>query len=312
MTRYIAHRLVTTIPVMGVVAVIVFAMIRLTGDPAAILAGDTASSDQIDALRRSLGLDKPLYFQFVVWIGQLVHGDLGVSLASQVPVTKLIGERLGPTLALTVGTIVVSVVIAVLLGVVAARKHGSWVDRGVMAFSVFGFSVPAFITGYILIELLAVWLKILPVQGYKPPSDGILPFLSHLILPVVTLSASYVALIARISRTSILEVIQEDFIRTARSKGLNERSVVMHHALRNAAVPIITVVGTGVAVLIGGVVVTESVFNIPGLGRLVVESVLARDYPVIQGLILLFSAFYIVINLVIDVLYTVIDPRIRY
>lgn len=312
MTRYIAHRLVTTIPVMGVVAIIVFAMIRLTGDPAAILAGDTASSDQIDALRRSLGLDKPLYVQFVVWVGQLVRGDLGVSLASQVPVTKLIAERLGPTLALTAGTIVVSVAIAVLLGVVAARKQGSLLDRGVMAFSVLGFSVPAFITGYILIEFFAIWLRILPVQGYKPLSDGIVPFLSHLILPVVTLSASYVALIARISRTSILEVIREDFIRTARSKGLNEQGVVMHHALRNAAVPIVTVIGTGVAVLIGGVVVTESVFNIPGLGRLVVESVLARDYPVIQGLILLFSVFYIAINLVIDVLYTVIDPRIRY
>ena len=312
MTRYIAHRLVTTIPVMGIVALIVFAMIRLTGDPAAILAGDTASSDQIDALRRSMGLDKPLYVQLALWIGQLVRGDLGVSLVSQVPVTKIIAERLGPTLALTVGTIIVSVVIAVFMGVVAARKHGSLLDRGVMAFSVFGFSVPAFITGYILIELFAIWLGVLPVQGYKPLSDGIGPFLSHLVLPVITLSASYIALIARISRTSVLEVIQEDFIRTARSKGLDERGVLMHHALRNAAVPIVTVIGTGVAVLIGGVVVTESVFNIPGLGRLVVESVLARNYPVIQGLVLFFSFFYIIINLAIDVLYTVIDPRIRY
>lgn len=312
MTRYFVHRLGATIPVIGIVAVIVFAMIRLTGDPAAILAGDTATSDQIDALRRSLGLDKPLYVQFALWIGQLVHGDLGVSLVSQVPVTKLIMERLGPTLALTVGTIVVSVAVAVLLGVVAARKHGSLVDRCVMAFSVLGFSVPAFITGYVLIELFAIWLRVLPVQGYTPLRDGVIPFLSHLILPVITLSASYIALIARISRTSILEVIREDFIRTARSKGLSERGVLLHHALRNAGVPIVTVIGTGIAVLVGGVVVTESVFNIPGLGRLVVEAVLARDYPVIQGLILFFSLFYVVINLAVDVLYTVIDPRIRY
>ena len=298
---------------MGMVALIVFAILRLTpGDPAAILAGDMASPQQLAQIRIDMGLDQPIHLQFISWLGQLVRGDLGISLISQVPVTALIADRVGPSLALAIGTMVLSVLVAVPLGVLAAARHGSLLDRGVMAFSVFGFSVPVFLKGYLLIMLFSLYLGWLPVQGYKPIDQGVWSFAERLILPVIALSASYIALIARISRTSILEVIGEDYIRTARAKGLKESAVLMQHALRNAAVPIVTIIGVGVAGLISGVVVTESVFNLPGLGRLVVESVLARDYPVIQGLILLFSFIYILINLTVDILYTVFDPRIRY
>lgn len=298
---------------MGVVALVVFAIIRLTpGDPAVILGGDMATPQQLAQIRISMGLDKPIYVQFIVWLTHLAKGDLGTSLISQVPVMSLIGDRVGPTFALAVGTIIVSVLIAVPLGVLAAYWHGTNTDRGVMAFSVFGFSVPGFLKGYLLIMIFAIGLGWLPVQGYKPISDGLWAFAQRLVLPVITLSLSYIALIARIARTSILDVIGEDYIRTARAKGLKEGAVLLHHALRNAAVPIATIVGVGVAALISGVVVTESVFNLPGLGRLLVESVLSRDFPVIQGLIIFFSFVYIAVNLLIDILYTVFDPRIRY
>ena len=313
MTGYIARRLLATIPVMGMVALIVFALLRLTpGDPATILAGDMATPEQLADIRRHMGLDEPIPLQFMLWLMQLLRGDLGVSLISHVPVATLIGERIDPSLALATGTIVLSVLVAVPLGVLAASRHGSLLDRGVMAFSVFGFSVPVFLKGYLLILLFSLQLGWLPVQGYKPMAEGFWPFAERLVLPVIALSASYIALIARIARTSILEVMGEDFIRTARAKGLREIAVLMQHSLRNAAAPIVTIIGVGVAALISGVVVTESVFNLPGLGRLVVEAVLARDYPVIQGLILLFSFIYVLINLVVDVLYTVFDPRIRY
>lgn len=302
-----------TIPVMGMVALIVFAILRLTpGDPAVILAGDMATPQQLAQIRINMGLDQPLHLQFLSWLAQLARGDLGVSLISQVSVTSLIADRVGPSLALAISTIMLSVLVAVPLGVLAAARHGSLLDRGVMAFSVFGFSVPVFLKGYLLILLFSLQLGWLPVQGYKSMDQGLWAFAERLILPVIALSLSYIALIARISRTSILEVIGEDYIRTARAKGLKESAVLMQHALRNAAVPIVTIIGVGVASLISGVVVTESVFNLPGLGRLVVEAVLARDYPVVQGLILLLSFIYILINLTVDILYTVFDPRIRY
>ncbi|MCC6192930.1 MAG: ABC transporter permease [Burkholderiales bacterium] len=313
MTTYIAKRLLATLPVMGMVALIVFAILRFTpGDPAAILAGDMATPQQLADIRQSMGLNEPLYVQFLVWVAHLVKGDLGTSLISQMPVTSLIGDRIGPSLALAIGAIVLSVVIAVPLGTLAAYMHGSNTDRGVMAFSVFGFSVPVFLKGYVLILIFSIGLGWLPVQGYRPLDDGIWTWAQRLVLPVIALSLSYIALIARITRTSILEVIGEDYIRTARAKGLKESAVLLRHSLRNAAVPIATIIGVGVAALISGVVVTESVFNLPGLGRLMVESVLARDYPVIQGLILFFSFVYIIVNLLIDILYTVFDPRISY
>ncbi|PJX20972.1 peptide ABC transporter [Advenella sp. S44] len=313
MLTYIARRLVATLPVIFMVAIVIFAILRLTpGDPAAIIAGDDATAAQLAQIRQAMGLDQPIYTQFIVWVGRLLQGDLGVSLLSGTPVLDMIAGRMGPTLALAISTIVLTVVIAIPLGVIAAWRQGKILDRLIMSLSVLGFSIPTFVVGYLLIYFFAIQLDWLPVQGYKPLSAGLLPFAQRLILPTLALSAIYVALIARITRSSIIEVMGDDYIRTARAKGLKEKSVLMRHALRNAAVPIVTVIGIGIASLISGVVVTESVFNLPGLGRLVVEAVLARDYPVIQGLILLFSFVYILINLVVDLLYTVFDPRIRY
>lgn len=313
MLAFITRRLLATIPVMGMVALVVFAILRLTpGDPAAIIAGDSATSEQLEQIRRHMGLDKPIHVQFFVWLMQLLRGDLGTSLISGVPVIGMVGDRIGPSLSLAICTIVFTVLVAIPLGVIAAWRQGKLLDRAVMAFSVLGFSVPVFVTGYLLILAFSIGLGWFPVQGYRPLAEGFVPFIERLVLPTLALSTIYIALIARITRTSIIEVMGEDYIRTARAKGLKESAVLMKHALRNAAVPIVTIIGVGIALLISGVVVTESVFNLPGLGRLVVEAVLARDYPVIQGLILLFSFIYIAINLVVDVLYTVFDPRIRY
>lgn len=313
MTAYVLKRLMAIVPTCCAVAVIVFAILRLTpGDPAAMIAGDMATPDQLAQIRAALGIDQPLYLQFILWAERLLHGDLGTSLISQVPVTRLIADRSGPTMALASSTIVLSVIVAVPLGVAAAHFRDSWLDRSLMGFSVLGFSVPVFLKGYLLVLVFAVGLHWLPVQGYASPADGVVGFATRLVLPTVALSLSYIALIARITRSSVLEVIREDYVRTARAKGLGERMVLFRHALRNAAVPVLTVIGIGIATLIGGVVVTESVFNLPGLGRLVVESVLARDYPVVQGLILVFALVCILINLAIDLFYCVFDPRVSY
>jgi peptide/nickel transport system permease protein len=310
MLGYIARRLLATVPVL---AVFVFLLLRLTaGDPAAVIAGDNATSQQVAEIRARLGLDQPLAKQFAIWIGNVLRGDLGESFFFKKRVTELIGERLEPTLALATCTLILTILIAVPLGVLAGYWRGTWIDRGVMALSVFGFSVPVFVIGYALIYLFAIELAWLPVQGYQRLRDGFPGFIQRLILPSVTLAVIYVALIARITRASVLEVLGADHVRTARAKGLGEPPVLLRHVLRNAAVPIVTVIGLGVALLIGGVVVTESVYSIPGLGRLTVDAVLARDYPTIQAVVLLFSVVYVLINLVIDLLYTVLDPRIRY
>ncbi|MFC3395385.1 ABC transporter permease [Brenneria rubrifaciens] len=313
MPRFILQRLAATLPVLCIVAVIVFMLLRLTsGDPALILAGDSATPEQLENIRAAMGLDKPMLQQFLIWAGGLLRGDLGVSLISGTPVSLMIADRFGPSLALCLSTIILAIVVAIPLGILAAWRQGRPLDRLIMAGSVIGFSVPVFIFGYTLILIFSRWLGWLPVQGYRPLAEGLWPFLERLILPTLALSTAYIALIARIVRTSVIEVMGEDFIRTARAKGLKESGVLIRHALRNAAVPIVTIIGVSIAMLIGGVVVTESVFNIPGLGRLVLESVQARDYPIIQALILIFSALYIAINLVIDLLYALIDPRIRY
>ncbi|MBM4439513.1 MAG: ABC transporter permease [Candidatus Rokubacteria bacterium] len=313
MLGYIARRLLATIPVMGVVAVVVFLMLRLTtGDPAAIIAGDSATAEDVAAIRKNLGLDEPIAKQFLIWITRVVQGNFGESFFFKKQVAELIVERIEPTLSLAVSTLVLAVSTAVPLGVLAAWRRGTWIDRGVMGFSVLGFSVPVFVIGYLLIYLFAVQLGWLPVQGYQRLSEGFGGFLERIILPSLTLAVIYVALIARITRASMLEVLEADHVRTARAKGLAEVTVLMRHALRNAAVPIVTVIGLGVALLIGGVVVTESVYAIPGLGRLTVDAVLARDYPTVQAVILLFSAVYVLINLVVDLTYTFLDPRIRY
>lgn len=313
MFAYIVRRLLATIPVMIVVALFVFALLHLSpGDPAAIIAGDTASAADIVRIRASLGLDQPIYIQFGEWVWRLLHGNLGISIFTNLPVTTLIAQRVEPTVALTISTLVVSVVTAIPIGVIAAWKAGSWIDRVVMVFAVLGFSVPVFVLAYILIYVFAIALPVLPVQGYVSIRHGFAPFLAHIVLPSIALGAVFSALIARITRASMLDVLAQDYIRTAQAKGLSNRQVLIGHALKNAAVPIATIIGIGVALLIGGVVVTETVFAIPGIGRLTVDAILNRDYPVIQGIILIFSAAYVLINLLVDLSYTLLDPRIRY
>jgi peptide/nickel transport system permease protein len=313
MLAFLGRRLLSTIPVLLIVAVLVFLMLRLTpGDPAAILAGDAATTEQIAQIRTTLGLDRSVPEQFLIWFGHLLRGDLGQSYYYKTEVTTLIGQRLEPTLSLALITITLAVVVAVPLGVVAAWRFGGWLDRGLMGFSVLGFSVPVFVLAYLLIWLFSLKLGWLPVQGYKRLSEGFGPWLYQLMLPSLTLSVIYIALIARVTRASVLETLGEDYIRTARAKGLPETKVLMRHALANAAVPIVTVIGIGIALLIGGVVVTESVYAIPGLGRLTVDAVLARDFPTIQGVILLFSFIYVLVNLLVDLTYVLFDPRIRY
>ncbi|MEX2520564.1 MAG: ABC transporter permease [Paracoccaceae bacterium] len=313
MFRYIIGRILAAIPVMGFVALFVFLLLRLTpGDPAAIIAGDAATPEQLERIRENLGLNEALHIQFFTWIGNLLQGDFGKSVLSGKPVMEMIMGRLDPTLSLALTTIVLSIVIAVPLGVIAAWKQGTLIDRFVMAISVLGFSVPIFVIGYVMISVFAMDLRWFPVQGFKSITEGVGPFAERIVLPTLTLTLLYIALIARITRTSMLEILGEDYVRTAYAKGLTERRVLMRHALRNCAVPIVTVIGIGFALIISGVVVTESVFNLPGIGRLTVDAVLARDYPVIQAVILLASLVYVVINLIIDIFYVILDPRIRF
>jgi len=312
MTGNIVRRLLSIVPVMAVVAVCVFLLVHFApGDPAAIIAGDNATPENIAEIRSKLGLDQPVWKQFLDWVATLLHGDLGRSIFWGDSVTTLIGQRVEPTLSLAFTTLMVAVALAIGLGVVAAARVGTWVDRLVMAFAVLGFSVPVFVVGYLLIFLFAVNLKWLPVQGYSPIAEGIGPWLRDLVLPSIALGMAYVALIARITRTTMLDVLAEDYMRTARAKGVSAAPMLLKHALKNAAVPIATVVGNGVALLIGGVVITETVFNIPGIGRLVVDAIAKRDYPIIQGVIMVFSGVYVLVNLLVDLSYTLFDPRIR-
>ncbi len=313
MFAYIIRRVIQAIPVMGFVAFFVFSLLYLTpGDPAAVIAGDQATADDIARIRERLGLDRPFLVQFGSWLWAILHGDMGVSIFTNLPVAEMIGQRIEATAALGAFTLVFAVSLAVPLGVLAAWKVGSWIDWLVMVLSVTGFSVPVFVIGYVLIFTFAIELEIFPVQGYVSPSEGFVPFISHLVLPASALGLVYMALIARITRASVLDVLAQDYIRTARAKGLAENKVLLGHALKSAAIPIVTIIGIGVALLIGGVVVTESVFAIPGLGRLTVDAILRRDYPIIQGVVLLFSLVYVILNLLIDICYTMLDPRIRY
>lgn len=307
------RRILATIPVLAVVALIVFTMLHLApGDPAAIIVGDNGTAEDIARVHAQLGLDEPLLFQFWHWLLRLAHGDLGQSIFIHQSVTSLIAQRVGPTLSLASLTLVFTLLIALPLGVFAAWKRDSWLDRTLMAASALGFSVPAFVVGYLLIWLFGLKLQWFPVQGYTPLAEGVAPWLHGLVLPALTLSMVYIALIARVTRAAVSEALTEDFIRTARAKGIAEWRVLSRHALANAAVPIVTVVGIGVALLITGVVVTETVFAIPGLGRLTVDSVLARDFPLIQGVTLFFSFIYVMVNLLVDLSYLLLDPRIRY
>jgi peptide/nickel transport system permease protein len=298
---------------MGVVAVIVFLLLHLApGDPATLIAGDFATAEDIARIGKQLGLDRPLPVQFVAWVGQILQGELGTSIFSQLPVSRLIRQRLEPTLVLSVTTLVIAVLLAVPIGVLAAWRARTWIDRLVMGLAVCGLSIPVFVLGYLLIYLFAIQLGWLPVQGYVSLTQGIWPCLRSILLPSLALGSIYMALIARITRASLLEVLEEDYVRTAHAKGLPTLTVVVGHALRNASIPIVTIIGVGLTLLIGGVVITESVFAIPGIGRLTVDAILRRDYPIIQAVILLSSGAYVLVNLVIDLVYTVLDPRIRY
>jgi peptide/nickel transport system permease protein len=313
MLAYLVRRLIATVPVMGVVALFVFSLLYIApGDPAAVIAGDLATSDDIARIHAKLGLDEPFLLRFGHWLWRVLHGDLGTSIFTNLPVATLIGQRLEPTVALTLTTLVVTVLFAVPLGILAAWKVGRWVDRLVMILAVLGFSLPSFVLAYLLVLGFSIELPLLPVQGYVSIRNGFVPFIAHLILPSTALGLIYGALIARITRASMLEVLSQDYIRTAAAKGLADHQVLLRHALKNAAVPIATVIGIGVGLLISGVIVTETVFAIPGIGRLTVDAILRRDYPVIQGVILLFSAAYVVVNLLVDISYTLLDPRVRY
>ena len=313
MLSYVIRRIIATVPVMAVVALFVFSLLYIApGDPAAVIAGDQATPADVERIRASLGLDRPFLIRFGDWVWHILHGDLGTSIFSNLPVATMIGQRIEPTLSLMVITLVFAVCVAVPIGVIAAWKAGNLIDRAIMAFAVLGFSVPVFVVGYLLAFVFALELDWLPVQGYTPLSEGLWPWFENLILPAVALGCVYIALIARITRAAMLEVLQQDYIRTARAKGIGQTGILFIHALKNAAVPIVTVIGIGIALLIGGAVVTETVFAIPGIGRLTVDAILRRDYPVIQGIVLVFSFVYVLVNLLIDLLYTVLDPRIRY
>ncbi len=313
MFAFVVRRLLATVPVMGTVAFFVFALLYFSpGDPATIIAGEIASEADIARIRTALGLDQPFFTRFGTWLWSILNGDLGTSIFSGIPVTTLIGQRLEATISLSVVTLIFAVAVAIPLGVVSAWKAGGWIDRLVMGFAVFGFSVPVFVLGYLLIYFFAQELDWLPVQGFVSIREGFWPFLRQLILPALALGTIYIALIARMTRAAMLDVLAQDYIRTADAKGLRADKVLLGHALKNAAVPIVTVIGLGVALLIGGVVVTESVFAIPGLGRLTVDAILRRDYPIIQGVILMFSFVYVFVNLLVDLSYTLFDPRIRY
>ena len=313
MSAYILRRLLATVPVLVFVALFVFLLLHLTpGDPAAVIAGDDASPSAIEGIRHKLGLDRSLWEQFAIYVGNLLRGDLGTSIFSNLPVLTLVKQRLEPTLVLAIATLLVAVIVAVPMGVIAAWKARTAIDRVIMGFSVLGFAVPVFLVGYVLIYVFSIELRWLPVQGYRPLSEGVWETARSIVLPAFALGMVYMALIARMTRASMLDVLSEDYIRTARAKGAGTLGLLLHHALRNAAVPIVTVIGLGIALLISGVVITETVFNIPGLGRLTVDAILKRDYPIIQGLIILSAAVKVMINLAIDLSYVFFDPRIRY
>ncbi|WP_420392326.1 ABC transporter permease [Acuticoccus sp.] len=313
MLAYTVRRIVATAPVLLVVTVVIFLLLHLNpNDPAAIIAGDFAQPEHIEQIRERLGLDRPLYVQYFDWIGRVLQGDLGTSIYNDRTVASLILQRVEPTIALTLSTITFAVLVGVPLGVLAAWTAGRTTDRAVMILAVAGFSLPVFVLGYILVYVFAMTLQLLPVQGYTSFREGIIPFLRSLVLPTLSLGMIYVALIARMTRASVIEVLNQDYIRTARAKGLSTPPILLIHALKNAAVPIVTTIGLGIALLISGVVVTETVFAIPGVGRLTVDAIVRKDYPVIQGVLLVFTVVYVFVNLMIDLSYSLFDPRIRY
>lgn len=313
MSVYILRRLLASVPVIFMVGVITFSILHIApGDPAVLMAGEEATPEDVEKMRQALGFDRPVYVQFGVWVGNLLRGDLGTSIFSKHSIASLMAPRLQPTLSLGLIAIVLSGLIGVPMGVLAATYAGRFVDRACMVFAVLGFSVPVFWLGFIFIWVFAVEIRLFPAIGFVPISEGILPFLRSLTLPALANAIPFSALVARMTRSTMIEVLQEDYIRTARAKGLASFVVTMRHALRNASIPIVTVIGLVFAALVSGAVVTETVFAIPGLGRLLVDGVVRRDYPIVQAMLMVTAVAYVFVNLIIDVFYAYLDPRIRY
>ena len=313
MLGYIIRRIITSIMVVLLVAFFTFSLLYLTpGDPAYIIAGKESTPADIATIRTRLGLDRPFHERLWKWSRALAQGDLGESVFSGSKVTDLIEDRLEPSISLTILSTFFSIAIGVPLGVLAAWKANTWIDGAVMFIAVVGLAVPSFVLGLLLLWVLGVQWRFLPVAGYEHISDGFVPYIRHLILPAFTAAVGFVGLLARMTRSNMLEVLREDYIRTARAKGLKEQSVLFRHALQNAALPVLTIIGMGVALLIAGLIVVETVFAVPGLGLLVKDALSRRDYPIIQGMILLVAGAYVVMNLIVDILYAYLDPRIRY
>jgi peptide/nickel transport system permease protein len=311
--KYFLKRILSIIPVLLVVAVVDFFIIHLTpGDPASVILGSQATEVDLAKLREQLGLTLPIYIQFGKWFAGVITGNLGWSIMMQMPVSKAIFEHIGPTISLTIIAETIGILFAIPIGVMAATRRGTWVDQSLMTIALLGISLPSFWIGLNMILLFAVYMEWLPAAGYEPITSGLVAHLKYIIMPAVSLGIMQGALIARMTRSSMLEVLNQNYIRTAEAKGLTMRIVTYKHALRNAFVPILTVIGLSFATLIGGAVITETVFNIPGVGKLIVNSVLRRDYEVIQGTVLMIAAAYVFINLIVDILYALIDPRIRY
>ena len=313
MTRYLLARLGGMLVVMAIVAVLVFILTRAaSGDPIAVLLGDQATAEDIARVQKVYGLDKPLPVQFGLWIRELAHGNLGESIFLQRPVAQALWERAEPTALLSLMAIAIAALIGLPCGIVSAVYRGKAVDQAFTGFAMLGASVPSFWFGLVLMQIFAVSLGWFPVSGYGGPGASLAARIHCLVLPATVLGVLNSALIIRFTRASMLDVLGEDYVRTARAKGLAESMVVLKHALRNALVPIVTVLGLTVALMIGGAVVTETVFGLPGVGNLVVSAVIRRDYPVIQGALLVVAVIYVVINFAIDLLYTVVDPRVKY
>lgn len=312
MIRHVCRRLPSLLPVLAVVGLTVFLLMHLVpGDPAAVMAGPDATAERVEALRREMGLDRPLPVQLGLWLGGVVRGDLGQSYFLQEPVAVSIAHRLEPTGLLTLYALLAACAIGVPAGIIAAVLRNSWVDRVAMMTALAGVSIPGFWLGILLILLFAVHLRLLPAAGYVPFLSSPLDNARYLLMPALSLGVAQAGFLARIVRSSMLDILREDYVRTARAKGVHERLVLIRHVFRNALVPVLTALGLAAGVLLGGAVVTETVFNVPGLGRLIAQSVLRRDFPVIQGAVLFLATVYVLVNLAVDIAYVMVDPRVR-
>jgi peptide/nickel transport system permease protein len=311
--NFIIRRLILLVPVLLVVAVVAYLATRIMpGDPVILVLGDFAPPEKIDAMRLQLGLDKPLYIQFGIWVQHILRGDLGQSLFLNMPVTQAIIGRLEPTLLLALIGQSLGILLGVPLGVLAAVRHRTWIDQGSIGISLIGISIPSFWLALMLIMVFSVKLHLLPSSGYMPVAEAGLGSVKYLILPGVTLGFMQSGIIARMTRSSMLDILNQDFIRTARAKGLSEKVVVLQHALRNALIPVVTVIGFSMAVLLGGTWIVETLFNIPGTGSLAITAIMRRDYPIIQGSMIFTAGIYVLVNLLVDISYAVINPRIKY